>query len=186
MRLFVSTDESSEAFSESLESLKKINVRNATVRWQKANQIHLTLRFIGDLKEEKFSFLEKLISTIAKKYPKQNLQFDKWLAFPERGPVRIVALGSSRPLEEIKLIAQELDKGCVELGSASEDRDFVPHITLARVKDDHSHGELRKIINNLPNPEVSLSANALILYRSHLKPEGAEYEKLSAYPLIGI
>ena len=178
MRLFIATNEFPEAFRESLEILNSLNVQNVLIRPQKENQIHLTLRFVGEIADEKLFKIEELVARVGAKHKKNQLLFNKWIALPDHGPVRIIALGSFYSAAEIQDIAKELDDGCEKWGALSEARKFIPHLTLARVRSDNSHGELRRRIHELPVPELKLSVNTLILYRSYLKPHGAEYEKV--------
>lgn len=150
------------------------------VSWQSDEQLHLTLRFIGEVERP---LAEDIASALCR------IRFEKFdLALSGVGQFERHRRGTLwagvTPKEQLKALAAKVERACQSIGVAAERRAFYPHITLTRWK------------GPKPRLEEFLQLNAglcsnrwevdrFILYESRLGHEGALYEAIAAYPLAG-
>jgi 2'-5' RNA ligase len=149
---------------------------NLSVKWVKENHLHLTLRFLGNIEPSQLELLIQDLSGL-EELPSFQLSFSDLIAFPQQKP-RVIGMGiqESVPLDNlVHCISQNLD----ELGLDSENRIFLPHITLGRIAKPR-----RKSLqlDYLELPKIQHVAS-VTLFQSQLSPEGSIYSVLHQFPL---
>ncbi len=151
------------------------------VRWTIRDQIHITMRFIGDSDDILFNQIKSSLSEI--RLPPFGLELTSSGFFPnERRPsVFWLGCGESRALSDLKDYMDLVLDSC---GIPPESRKFHPHITIARLKTP-SEKDCHKL-NNIYQSLFPMSFNVseFILYSSLLKSDGAEHSKECVYPLL--
>ena len=157
--------------------------RKAHVRWLKKDQLHLTLKFLGEVDERRLPEIEDVLHGAAERTAAFSLKFSRCGCFPERGPVRIVWIGGEQCPAELLSCQTILEEGFEKLGFKKEDREFSPHITIGRVKEDQSRGTFCEAIKALSFKTVAQEVRYLSLYESFLQSSGARYELLENEPL---
>ncbi len=151
--------------------------------WVPPGQIHLTIKFLGEIDDSLCSALQPDMSRIASGTPPFTLAADQPGAFPSMRNPRVLWVGiqdSTRCLEEL---AGKVESACVKHGFPPEDRNFHPHLTLCRIKKEHSYFPAG--LHSLPAGDFhagSFDATRLILFQSILKPSGAVYHPLATFP----
>jgi RNA 2',3'-cyclic 3'-phosphodiesterase len=149
---------------------------NLSVRWVKESQLHLTLRFLGNITDKQLENLTTSPNLLSEISP-FNLVFEKLITFPKHKP-RIIGISIYVSLILDELISR-LEYYLNSQGFEHEDRAFLPHITLGRVvKPKHRYldfGELKAF----PKQFV----DHVGLYKSELTPDGSVYTLLRSYPL---
>ena len=149
-------------------------------RWQDDDQLHVTLRFIGELSRHDSNDLAEALHSIA--VPPFPITIDGVGQFERKGYPRAlwVRIVPSEPLAQLK---RKIDRTCRQLGHPYEHRKFLPHITIARLNS--SSGPTTDFIAahaSLRPP--SFTVNNFALYESHLGEAGSRYEEILDYPLI--
>lgn len=149
-------------------------------RWVPAAQMHLTLRFLGDVDETGIPLLQRSLAMIM--HPPFPLTVTGCGCFPPRGIPRVIWAGvaPSPPLLEVARLVEE---GVIAAGLPAEGRPFSPHITLARLPS-AAPGEVWRYLEeyrgfNLPPFPVS----EFILYASQLTSGGAVHVPVATFPL---
>lgn len=150
------------------------------LRWQKMDQFHLTLKFLGDVSGDNIEALQTELSNI--KRPAFSLSLEGFGYFPKGKNPRVLWAG----IEEnsaLKTLRDKVEKKCVSAGFEAEERPFKPHITLGRMKG-ASKSEVMEFINQHKQFEISdIPIDKFVLYQSKLHPEGAEYIELKTFRL---
>ncbi len=151
-----------------------------TARWTDPAQLHCTLRFLGELQEGRLPELKAALTTVRR--PDFACRVRGVGCFPpvSAGRPARVLWAALEPRGELAALKQSLDQALEAFGP-DEDRDFTPHITLARLKNAAPQavaGWLQRHAN-LSLPEFSLRDFAL--YASELKPEGALHQVLGRF-----
>lgn len=148
-------------------------------RWQSDDQLHLTLRFIGEADRHVEADLVAALSGV------RQDPFAIALAglgcFERRGNIETLWAGVA-PHEELKLLARKVDQACQRAGLPAEGRAYSPHITLARLK--RSAGPIRHLIETeggLSSPPFTV--DRFCLYESSLTPAGAVYSVVERFDL---
>jgi 2'-5' RNA ligase len=162
-----------ERLAELQESLAQ---RVRGVRWVRPEGIHLTLRFLGQGSAAALDRLKRPLADAAQACPAGDAWMRGLGVFPERGAPRVLWIGLGLP-EPALLLQAACERAALEAGFPREDRPFKPHLTLGRWRDRAPRPEL---------PDADLGTTPLerlVLYRSQLKPTGAVYTALDAFPL---
>lgn len=157
-----------------IEQLKKICPFH--VRWVKESQLHLTLRFIGNLSQHQ---LDALMNTfnVVEDIASFDLELSKIITFPNNKP-RIIGVGISLSQALIAL-NQQLEEKLIYFGLDPEPRTFLPHITLGRIAKPKRKTWLVDKFTSIPPQHV----DQISLYQSQLTPDGSIYTLLKTIPL---
>ncbi len=175
-RLFVAIDLPEEIKA----SLSQLSCAVPGARWVSPSEIHLTLRFIGDVEPQTVAKIKKALSGI------QFTSFPLRVAgvghFPPRGLPRVLWLGLE-PRPELMELQQRIESALQQAGVPPEERPFSPHITLARLKETPpaavaSFESLHRALDSPPFP-----VREYVLYSSVLTPKGAIHRKEEIYRL---
>jgi 2'-5' RNA ligase len=190
IRAFIAIDLPKE-IQECLEiiaSQLKNQVGDVPVRWVNPLNIHLTLKFLGEVSLNNLEVLKESIRGEAVQHPPMHFSVGRVGAFPKIRNPRVIWIGVEAPLEMIAL-QRGIDMQTARIGYAPDDRPFSPHLTLGRVSHSAKAPEIRKIGEVLAASKIGFlgvgRVNAVHLYRSDLKPEGAVYTRLFSAPLQG-
>lgn len=157
-----------------LDKISKLQgVRLSTVA---ANKLHLTLQFLGEFKEENLPKFGVKLNEVLAEVPQIELEFSFAGCFPSQGPPRVIWIGCTQGSEQLQSISKDVARISSYFGYQAEQRTFHAHATIARVKQDTSRGQLRRLVEAYSFQPVLTKSTAICLYRSLLKPEGANYE----------
>jgi len=157
------------------------------VRWTPVEQIHLTLRFLGDVPAESVPDIQAAVQRAAATTPAFELQAEGLGCFPHARQPRIVWVGITGALAGLRQLQEAVERETAPWGER-EDREFHPHLTIGRVKKEHARSA-RPLAEALNRTTTGLfgafRVAQLDLMQSRLAPTGAEYTVLAALPLAG-
>lgn len=140
------------------------------IRWQDASQMHLTLRFIGDVPQQVAGEINSGLQEL--QYSSFTMDIKGFGRFPPKGYPRVFWAGieKNRALEELQEATESV---CREAGLEPERRPYIPHITLGKVKKADKN-EIDTFINQHKDFIIPhITVDEFILYSSRLKPDGA-------------
>jgi len=164
--------------------IRILKTAGADVRWAQANGLHLTLKFLGEIDEEKAVVVKRTLHEVAGRQASFPLRLEGMGAFPGEHNPRILWAGFAA---EPGLLAfqDELERELEREGFPREPRAFHPHLTLGRVK---GPGRVREVMFELEKHRLDslgeMPVHRVSLFESRLRPEGAEYRLLADYELI--
>jgi 2'-5' RNA ligase len=152
---------------------------SADFRWQDDAQLHLTLRFIGEVERPLANDLADALTRI--RAPRFNIRVSRVGRFEQRNAGALWA--AVEPKEPLAALAAKVERVCQSVGLEPERRAFHPHITLARWK-----GRRTREVQDYLERAAGLSSDpfavdAFILFESRLSRHGAHYEEVATYPL---
>ncbi len=148
-------------------------------RWQSDEQLHLTLRFLGEVDRHQAADIDAALATV--KVQPFELRLGDIGSFDHRGRVDTLWAGV-RPREAVAALAQRIDSALARVGIAPETRAFVPHITLARLGRDA--GDIGGFMVK-PMIPVLFPVTGFGLWESRLGHGGADYSVIARYPDSG-
>ena len=158
------------------------------VKWIKPENIHLTLKFLGESRPDELDRLSAEIRPIAAAMRPIELRVHGLGAFPNFKRPRVIWIGVQAPPSLVRL-QQALEDAAEKIGYPREERPFSPHLTLGRVNREASHVELTRLGETIAKKPIgtlgSMNVSQLVLFRSVLKPAGAVYTPLAHFPLNG-
>lgn len=183
MRLFTAIELPDSVRHVLVESARPLKAACPQASWVRTENLHVTLKFLGEVPEAQVTSVCDALKRVsvmgAARVHVEGLEL-----FPRRGPVRVIALGLNGEIELIHQIFHEIDRTTAEIGFPSENRPFVPHITLARARRT-IHGSARKTLPELlkwNGTPPAFEVTSFSLIESKLKPGGPEYLRLATFP----
>ena len=174
IRLFIAIDLPEAVKTVLLETAVQMGQQlpNKAVRWVRPEQMHLTLRFLGDTAVSQLPNLQDELTQLAYQHPPFRLHLKDVGAFPNRKRPRVVWVGLDGDLPVLQKMQAELEDRVLQLGWSREKRPFSPHVTLGRVKDARQVGALNW---DVKLAEMDFGITAVQLVQSELRPSGAAY-----------
>ena len=180
-RIFVAVDISAEArnkVSVYMESLKR-EFANVRAGWEKAEKLHLTLKFLGETSEAQLERLNEIVRKIASVTPVFNLQIHGTGVFPSPHKARILWLGVGDQQGILRKISGLLESECEKINFPTEKRDFKAHLTVARLREPHKSLEIAQTHLQNEFEPVDFEVSELVIYESVLQSTGSVYQKVS-------
>jgi 2'-5' RNA ligase len=185
--LFVAVEPSDEA-RRWLEKVSKglraeCEARKIRARFVPADNLHVTLRFIGDVEEEKAEAIgEALRGSDLPSTDRFEIRFSGLGAFPNEKKSRVLWVGLMGGARGLKTLAEQVDRCLQGVGIAPEERPFRPHLTLARIKKGRENTS-RLIESVSPREDVSSLVHEVVLFQSDLGPPQAVHTPRVRVPL---
>lgn len=156
------------------------------IRWVSPENIHLTLKFLGDTSPTNLDSLTRALRAEADSHPPFDIHICGLGSFPSLRRVRVVYIGTQAEAG-LEALQSGIESACARLGYESESRGFSPHLTIGRVRQDVPASEGQKIRHALTATKIdslgTTRVDSVQLYKSDLKPAGAVYTKLFSAPL---
>lgn len=154
------------------------------VRWTSPENIHLTMKFLGDTEEALVPMLRETLGVLVKPLFPFEVEAKGIGVFPSAKKPRIIWSGFDEQSEEVlSLLQQALERDLEELGFEKEDRPFRPHVTLGRVKS-RSRPDFTDVGDDLGEQSFGKSyIKDVILYESKLGSEGPTYTVIDRFAL---
>ncbi|MHA2245557.1 MAG: RNA 2',3'-cyclic phosphodiesterase [Candidatus Hodarchaeales archaeon] len=159
-------------------------IRFSGVRTVKSFQLHLTLKFLGEIPESRISTIKKEIQTI--KIHPFEISLEGMGCFPNLNYIRVVWIGIKAGSNNLKQLAYLIEEKLNPIGFPKEKRGFSPHLTLARIKK-LPNPDKRKLTDFIQSSnDLSFGVQMIeefILKKSTLTPKGPIYEDLLIVPM---
>lgn len=163
--------------------IRALKTTRADVRWAQTNGLHLTLKFLGEIDEERSAAVKKVLEAVAGRHASFPLRLEGTGAFPGDHSPRILWAGFAAD-SGLLAFQDELERELEREGFPREARAFHPHLTLGRVK---GPGRVRDAMLELEKHRNDglgeMTVRRVALFESRLRPEGAEYRVLADYEL---
>jgi len=183
LRSFIAIELPEEVKS-SLEGIQQsLKTSGADVRWVKTDNIHLTLKFLGDIDEEILTGIIHVLQGTCRNQKVISIEISGIGTFPVKRSPRVLWTGIKDNGELIKLHS-EIEKGMASLGFDPEKRAFSPHLTLGRFRSSRGRGSLLEKIKTITHESFGqFDVRFIYLIKSDLKPSGAVYSRIAEFPL---
>jgi len=181
MRLFVALSISKEVREKLGTLVRELSAADPAPRWITPANLHITLKFIGETFPDRVAAICEALSEV-RISQSLNLEFRRLGFFPNarRPSVAWVGIESS---PDLVLLAAEINQALARLGIPSENKSFVPHLTIARLKQPRVSPALSAKIQEQSSRGFGFtSASEFHLMESRLKSGGAEYTMLRSFP----
>jgi 2'-5' RNA ligase len=184
MRTFVAIDLESEVKKNLSEFIQKLDSFNPNIRWVKEQGMHLTLKFIGEITENKSNDIRSILMDLSSRQKRFPLKLVGAGTFPPRSKhPRILWVGIAES-QKLMSIQDEVESLLEKVSISREKRRFFPHLTLGRVKSSHNIARvLEELSENKDTEFGSMEVDELTFFKSTLKPTGAEYSVLAKIQL---
>jgi 2'-5' RNA ligase len=187
VRLFVALElpeNVRQALSETIAPLKRAC---PSARWVRPEAMHVTLKFIGHIDPAKLDSVRAALQPVRSEQP-VDMEFRGLGFFPNERRARVVWCGVEAS-PNLATLAADIESSLGPIGTPSESRKFVPHLTLARFDPDKApQGSVEKLVETASELKTrdfgSAHDTEFYLFESILKPSGAEYKRLQTFPFL--
>ncbi len=179
MRTFIAIEIPQNIKEKIYEAFEKERKKEKGVKWVEKENLHITLKFLGEIDEGKVKEIEKILEEeIPLKFKSFEAKLEELDGFPNFKNPRVLWIGVS-PKEKIKEIFEFIEERIEEekMGIEKEVREFHPHITIARIKVKGKFSFERKKFDE------NFKINRIALFKSDLRPEGPIYTLLKEVKL---
>ena len=180
MRAFVAIfppPELQAAVTGALETVQRLDDK---VRWVRPENIHLTLKFLGNVQEETLGNLGAALEETCAGHKPFDIGLVRLGAFPSARRARILWIGVDAGSDQLRALAADLESALIPLGFEREKRAFTPHLTLGRIRSRPVN------FDGLPTTiggDLRFRVRHIELIESSLSPEGAIYRTIQAFAL---
>lgn len=179
MRTFIAIELSEDIRSSLTQIQSHLKYSGADVKWAEKNNIHLTLKFLGEISEEKLQQVIAALEIIAKESHAFEISIKDIGAFPNIDHPRVIWVGLDKGAEESKVLAEKIDEELFKIGFEKETRPFAAHLTIGRVRSPKNKRALKdKITQYAVRNTLYEYVSSVILFQSKLTPKGSIYTKL--------
>jgi 2'-5' RNA ligase len=182
VRSFLAINLSPEANRVILDSITGFRFLGKSVRWVRPENIHLTVKFLGDQTPSAIRDISAALQEVASGLQPFEIKIGPTGIFPSLKRPRVLWIGTKGNNEAIRRMHGLVEEALSHVGIEKDDRPFSPHITIGRIKGRPPSQDsiIRLLKSDLP-PEVTL-VDRFCLYQSRLTPAGPIYKPLSIHP----
>lgn len=149
--------------------------------WTREQNLHLTLKFLGNTPVAKAEELSRAVQRAAAKVPPFELVIRDCGLFPARGKPKVLWIGMSDSSGNLDHLYRLLEEECEQLGFPRETRSFHPHLTIARLRE--AQGDVGELHKSNAFPAVEVIARDVCVIRSELSNQGSRYTTIARHAL---
>ena len=161
---------------------EQLKTSKADVKWVEPQNIHLTLKFLGEINEEQLNKISAIVEETAKNFAPFTVGINSIGAFPRITAARVIWAGIDKGDAEVKKIAADLEEKIALIGIPKEERPFSTHITIGRTRSGLNLDKLAKALQGMSvltaEYRQEFAVNRITLFRSTLSAHGPVYAPL--------
>jgi len=184
MRTFISIDVSGELKDKVFDAIKRLEKTGASVKWVEKDNLHITLKFLGEVQEKDINGSVKAVSSALKGFREFEMEFEGTGTFPGGADPRVVWVGAKAGAQKAKDLALIIDAALSKIGFKKEDREFRSHLTIGRVRDRKNLSSLNTELEKMKNENFGKTMiDKVNIMKSTLSPKGPAYEVIRSIVL---
>ena len=187
MRIFIAIDIDKEIKSalgnlqQQLQS--KVDVRKSDVKWVRPDNIHLTLKFLGEVEDKRIAEVCNIVKNVASQHLSFELEMKTVGCFGGKSP-KVLWVGLGEGKGDLCRLQKEIEKQLLLAGWDEEKRGFSGHLTLCRIRNPRAAAKLAQVSEDYKDFKLGiLPADSIKVYQSQLMPTGPIYTVLGDYKL---
>lgn len=179
MRLFIAINFTAKDRQRMFSAGRKMREAELPVNWVDVDQMHLTMKFLGEVRPERVQAVQSAIALVAAKTQPFSLRAAGAGAFPTMRRPKVIWLGAEASAE-LRCLKHDLEWELSPLGFDREVRAFHPHVTLGRATPTARAGDFRNFeeLVNAMTFEREIAVRSVDLMESHLSSRGPRYNNL--------
>ena len=187
IRTFIAVELSPSVKARAAELIGHLKAAAAEVNWVQPQQMHLTLKFLGDVADTETPDICRVVEKVAAAHEPFEIPFRGLGAFPSADHPRTLWIGLADGADELKSLQAAIDEALKkELGYAKEQRGFHPHLTIGRVKHEPPGGELTELVGQYAEFDADLAVvDEVVTFASFSGSKGHTHDAMSRAELGG-
>lgn len=187
MRVFIAID-IDEVIKKNLADLQsklqtKVDIERGDVKWVNPNNMHLTLKFLGEARDVQVVEICNIAKDIASRHSGFDIDIETVGHFGGKS-ARVLWVGAGHDCDELLALHQDLEEQLAEAGWSKENRKYSGHLTLCRVRNSKAGFKLAQLTDDYKDFKLgTIAADAITVYQSELTSSGPDYTVLGNYGL---
>ncbi len=183
MRLFIGVHLSNQILNEIEKIHNNKHAKNLNIKWIKLENLHITLKFLGNVDENRVSEISETLKNTCKNFQKFNVTVKSIIPVKSIRHLRMIWAGIENA-SYITKIANELETNLEPLGFPKEEREYKAHINLSRIKKRINPDNLKPFFKEVEDYVLGeMEINRIVLFESQLLVTGAKYKELQSVEL---
>lgn len=184
-RTFIAVEIDDRTVARAAAIIERLRSAGADVTWVAPRNLHLTLKFLGDVGDELLPAVIEAVREAARRVPPFTVEIHGVGAFPQIDRPRTIWLGARQGDEQMRLLAEAVEQSLRPLGFAPEARRFTAHLTIGRVRRPTAAlRSLSELMRRQGDQAVgTVAVEQVVAMASTLTPRGPIYEVLARLPL---
>jgi 2'-5' RNA ligase len=161
----------------------KVDVRRGNVKWVNPQNIHLTLKFLGEIKDQQVVEVCDIVKDAAGRHQSFELEVGPVGHFGGRS-ARVLWVGTRTKNDELRILQEDIEEHLAGAGWPKEARRFTGHLTLCRIRNSKAGVKLAQLTQAYKETRLgAMAADSVTVYESQLRPAGPIYTALGDYQL---
>jgi 2'-5' RNA ligase len=187
MRCFIAIDiddSNRAALGDLQQQLKsEVDIKKSDVKWVKPENIHLTLKFLGEITDEQVVDVCNIVEEVAGRHSRFELDIESVGHFGGKS-ARVLWVGTGKSSENLLKLQEDVEQQLASAGWPPENRAYSGHLTLCRVRNPKAGIKLAQVAEQYRNFKVGvIPADSVSVYQSQLTPAGPIYTVLGNYKM---
>ena len=163
---------------------KRLSGNESSIKWVKPEQIHLTLKFLGNVADQDILEICNAVSRAVSEFQPFSFSIGTCGSFPPNRPARVLWIGITQGQPELKQLAKRVDHWVNKIGFPLEKRAFSGHLTLARIRQTNAGKAVSRVAEQTAVDNLGVqTVSAITVFQSDLRPGGPIYTPLHHAPL---
>jgi len=163
-----------ERLREHVQQLREA-VPDAAASWTRVENIHLTLKFFGNVHVDRIPAISDAVSRAVKEFSTFRIGVGGTGVFPKPSRAQVLWIGVNDPSGELSSLQRQLEIECAKKGFDKEDRAYRPHLTIARLRKPEGARQLADAHLQMKFEPIEIEFNELVVFRSELSSKGSRY-----------
>jgi len=160
-------------------------VPDAAASWSRVENIHLTLKFFGNVEVKQIARNSEAAERVVKQFSTFQISVGETGVFPRPSRPQVLWIGVNDPSGQLAALQEKFEEECAAEGFAKEDRAYRPHLTIARLRRPEGAHHLAETHLQMKFEPINIDLKELVVFRSELSPKGSKYSVISAADLRG-
>jgi RNA 2',3'-cyclic 3'-phosphodiesterase len=161
----------------------KREVPDAAASWSRVENIHLTLKFFGNVEVDRIPAIANAAERVVKEFSTFEIEVGGTGVFPKASRAQVLWIGVNDPSGTLSTLQKRFEEECAVAGFEKEDRAYRPHLTIARIRKPEGARQLADAHIQTQFPRSKLMLNELVVFRSELSSKGSKYTAISRHKL---
>jgi RNA 2',3'-cyclic 3'-phosphodiesterase len=160
-------------------------VPDAAASWSRVENIHLTLKFFGNVEVKRIARISEAAERVARQFSTFQIGIGETGVFPKPSRPQVLWIGVNDPSGQLSALQEKFENECAAEGFEKENRAYRPHLTIARLRKPEGARQLAEAHLQMKFEPVDVELKELVVFRSELSPKGSKYTVISAADLRG-
>lgn len=186
MRVFIAIELESSIKEKIARIQTRLRVIQDKIKWVESSSVHLTLKFLGEIEEEKLEKVHQITRELGERVSPFKIEVKGMGVFPGFSSPRVIWIGARDTSGELEKLAAWLEEALAREGFVREKRKWKAHLTLGRVKSLKERERLRELIQKEMETDAGkMEVKDITVMRSQLTPKGSTHTSLGKIYLKG-